>query len=334
MLLQMLGYTREELEAGCVDWFALTPEEWRAADAAGMVQVRERGRHEPFEKEFFRRDGTRVPVLLGSSLYPDSDSEGVSFALDMSGRKAEERGMLEHTVQQRVAGVLESITDAFVALDAEWRITYMNAEAERLAGQHRNDFIGRSHWEVWPASVGTEVERQYRRVAEERVPSHFENLYDDGETRAWFEVRASPAAGSDGGINVFYRNITTQKEAAQKQRRFLREMLWGLTEGRLRLCDTAEDLPEELTPAAPAVELTAGTLRQSRRQVEGAANDLGFASERTHDLLTASGEAAKNAVRHAGGGVARVHTDPAAGVIQVWVRDTGRGSPRTASTAR
>src|SRR5687767_3973994 len=48
VFLSMLGYGRDDLSAGRIDWFALTPEEWRAADADGMVQVRASGRHEPF----------------------------------------------------------------------------------------------------------------------------------------------------------------------------------------------------------------------------------------------------------------------------------------------
>ena len=55
---------------------------------------------------------------------------------------------------ERAAVVLESITDAFFALDSEWRFTYMNAEAERINGVSRGELVGKSHWEVFPATVG------------------------------------------------------------------------------------------------------------------------------------------------------------------------------------
>jgi anti-sigma regulatory factor (Ser/Thr protein kinase) len=121
------------------------------------------------------------------------------------------------------------------------------------------------------------------------------------------------------------RLVADLKEANARQRRFLREMLFGLTEGRLRLCDTEADLPPPLPPLGDAVELSAPTLRLLRKQVEAVAEGLHLPKERLYDLITAVGEAAMNAVRHAGGGTGRVHGDPATGQMQVWVRDQGAG---------
>jgi anti-sigma regulatory factor (Ser/Thr protein kinase) len=115
------------------------------------------------------------------------------------------------------------------------------------------------------------------------------------------------------------------REAAERQRRFLREMLAGMTEGRLRLCDTQSDLPALLPPAGEPVALSKPTLRLLRKQVEAVAEVLKIPKERGHDLVTAVGEAAMNAVVHAGGGTGRVYADTAAGTIQVWVRDQGVG---------
>jgi PAS domain S-box-containing protein len=154
-------------------------------------------------------------------------------------------------------------------------------------------------------------------------------LWPDGETVRWLSalatVQRDEATGRPLRVIGMCRDITEEKGAAQKQRRFLREMLFGLTEGKLRLCDTLADLPSELPSAGDPVELTAATLQLLRRHVEGAAEELRFAKERTQDLMTAASEVAKNAVRHAGGGVGRVHSDPTTGLIQVWVRDAGSG---------
>ncbi len=102
-------------------------------------------------------------------------------------------------------------------------------------------------------------------------------------------------------------------------------MLFGLTEGRLRLCDSPADLPEKMPPARPAIELTASSIRQLRRQIESVGTEIGFADERVQDLETAVGEAGMNAVRHAGGGEGKVHLSADSEVIQVWIRDTGQG---------
>jgi PAS domain S-box-containing protein len=116
-----------------------------------------------------------------------------------------------------------------------------------------------------------------------------------------------------------------EQEAAEQQRRFLREMLSSMTERRLCLCQSEDDLPGPLPPACDPVKLSRPTLRLLRRQVQAAAEGLQFPEERAHDLITAVGEASMNAVVHGSGGWARVHTDSERGVIQVWVSDLGGG---------
>jgi serine/threonine-protein kinase RsbT len=84
-------------------------------------------------------------------------------------------------------------------------------------------------------------------------------------------------------------------------------------------------MPAPLPPLSDPLELTPVSLKQLRRRIEAAAEDLGFPGERLGDLLTASHEAAMNAVRHGGGGTARIHGDRGAGTVQVWVADNGPG---------
>ena len=113
--------------------------------------------------------------------------------------------------------------------------------------------------------------------------------------------------------------------AALRQRRFLREMLTGMTEGRLRLCDSPADLPAALPPVCDPVALSKPTLRLLRHQVQAVAEERKLPKERAHDLITAAGEAGMNAVVHAGGGEGRVHADPDTGMVQLWITDQGGG---------
>ena len=64
---------------------------------------------------------------------------------------------------------LESITDAFCGLDRDWRFTYVNRQAEVLLGRDRDDLIGKNHWEEYPDTLGTDLERAYRRAVAENV---------------------------------------------------------------------------------------------------------------------------------------------------------------------
>ncbi len=113
-------------------------------------------------------------------------------------------------------------------------------------------------------------------------------------------------------------------ENEHRQRVFLRDVLASVTEGKLRLCDAASDLPAPLPAAAEPIELSKPSLRWLRQVTREVAISFGFPPERWHDLLTAVGEASMNAVVHAGGGWARVHAS-AQGTIQVWIEDMGAG---------
>src|SRR5262249_5403648 len=89
-LLQMIGYSREELLSGRISWIDLTPHEYREIDARAIEELRRAGAVAPFEKEFIRKDGHRVPVLMGVATFQDSTEAGVAFVLDLSERKQAE----------------------------------------------------------------------------------------------------------------------------------------------------------------------------------------------------------------------------------------------------
>ncbi|SDT50296.1 trifunctional serine/threonine-protein kinase/ATP-binding protein/sensor histidine kinase [Bradyrhizobium canariense] len=100
--LDMLGYSREDLIAGRIRWTKLTPAEWAAADQDALDQMSATGSCKPFEKEYFRKDGSRVPILVGGAFFERKRDEGVVFAIDMTDRKlaedklrASERRLLE-----------------------------------------------------------------------------------------------------------------------------------------------------------------------------------------------------------------------------------------------
>jgi PAS domain S-box-containing protein len=85
--LRMLGYERADLVSGRLRWTELTPPEWHAADKLRVERVKRVGRVLPFEKEFFRKDGTRVPVLMGVARFKEPRNQAVVFAHDMSQQK-------------------------------------------------------------------------------------------------------------------------------------------------------------------------------------------------------------------------------------------------------
>jgi PAS domain S-box-containing protein len=85
--LRMLQYDREDVILGRLRWTDLTPAEWREQDERAVAQLRSTGTFQPVEKEYFRRDGSRMPVLVGGALFEESRNEGVAFVLDLTERK-------------------------------------------------------------------------------------------------------------------------------------------------------------------------------------------------------------------------------------------------------
>ena len=85
--LRMVGHSRAELQAGQLDWAAMTPPEYRALDEAALAEVALHGSCRPYEKEYLRRDGTRLPILIGSASFAEQPGEGVAFVLDISERR-------------------------------------------------------------------------------------------------------------------------------------------------------------------------------------------------------------------------------------------------------
>ena len=92
--LRLVRYTREDLQAGRLNWIALTPAEYVASDQRCLDEVAAHGACTPYEKEYIRKDGTRVPILLGAACFEDSPDEGVCFVVDLSERKKLEHQFL------------------------------------------------------------------------------------------------------------------------------------------------------------------------------------------------------------------------------------------------
>jgi PAS domain S-box-containing protein len=88
--LHMLEYGREDMVSGRLRWTDLTPAEWREQDERAVAELRSTGTFQPVEKEYFRKDGSRIPVLIGGALFEEGSNEGVAFVLDLTERKRAE----------------------------------------------------------------------------------------------------------------------------------------------------------------------------------------------------------------------------------------------------
>ncbi len=111
---------------------------------------------------------------------------------------------------ERSQEILESITDAFYALDTEWRFTYINAGAEQIVRHTREELLGKIVWEAFPEAKDSVVYAQFYRAANEGVPVSFEFFYPALD--AWLAVRVYPSAE---GISVFFQNVSERKASEE-----------------------------------------------------------------------------------------------------------------------
>ncbi|MBV8922041.1 MAG: PAS domain S-box protein [Bradyrhizobium sp.] len=101
--LRIVGYDREDLAAGRLNRTMLTPSEWHALDARNVAEMKRTGTISPLEKEYVRKDGSRVPVLVGGAMFEVGRDRGVGFVLDLTGRKRAEAEARENERRYREA---------------------------------------------------------------------------------------------------------------------------------------------------------------------------------------------------------------------------------------
>jgi PAS domain S-box-containing protein len=119
----------------------LTPAEWRGHDEGAIADLKATGIFQPFEKEYFRKDGSRVPVLLGGALFERSGKEGVAFVLDLSEQKRQESARLYSEERYRV--VVETASDAVVSIDDKGSIVFANPATATIFGYDPAELAGK-----------------------------------------------------------------------------------------------------------------------------------------------------------------------------------------------
>jgi PAS domain S-box-containing protein len=130
--LRIVGYDREDLGSGRLRWTDLTPPEWREQDERLLPQLETSGSLQPFEKEYFRKDGSRVPVLIGVARFDDDTSAGVSLVLDLTELKRAEDGRMRAETQ---------LQQARSALAHRQRVSMMGEVAASLAHEIKQPII-------------------------------------------------------------------------------------------------------------------------------------------------------------------------------------------------
>lgn len=154
--LEMIGYTRRQLNDGLVDWQLATPREFAAADQAAVAALTETGSCPPYKKEFQHRSGRRVSVLMSAARMEAAEFAGVAIAVDISGESRAERERSE--AEALVSAMVESTPLPMIVLDVLGCVRLWNPAAEAVFGWSSEHCVGRRLPWVASDSDGQAVE--------------------------------------------------------------------------------------------------------------------------------------------------------------------------------
>jgi PAS domain S-box-containing protein len=219
--LRMVGYDREDLASGRVNRTDLTPREWYERDARTLADLKANGIVHPFEKEYFRKDGSRIPVLIGVTAFDENRNQGVGFVLDLTGRKRVEVELRESEQNYRM--LFESIDEGFCTIEVmfdqnekpvDYRFLQINPSFERQTGI--KNAVGRRMREIAPQHEEHWFEI-YGRIALTGEAMRFEN--EAKQLGRWYDVYAFRVEDPKRRhVGILFNDITERKRAEEKLR--------------------------------------------------------------------------------------------------------------------
>lgn len=161
------------------------------------------------EHRYQRPDGSISWVYSQAIIEKTTNGEIIGFlgsVTDITEHKRIEQDL--QAAKQLVVNILESMSDAYVALDRNWQITYVNQMTAQFNQVSPEEMIGKNCWQLWSKAVGTTCEEKFRQAIAEQTPVHFE--YFNKQRQRWYEIHAYP---STEGLGVYYRDINDRKQA-------------------------------------------------------------------------------------------------------------------------
>ena len=245
--LHILGFDRDDFISGDVRWNELTPPEWRDRTARALEELLTTGVAQPFEKEYFRKDGSRAPVLIGYTAFEETREKGIAFVVDLTERKRAENAL--RASEERFRDFAEAASDWLWEMGPDHKLTMLTPNA---FGSSPSARLGTAAWE---RALDLETEPEKWRVIQAKMDSH-EPFRDFVYLAAGFDgspmyVRANgkPVFDADGGF-LGYRGVGTDATEVIRAQEALRE-------SELRLRSAIDGIPGLVGVLAPNGEVEA-----------------------------------------------------------------------------
>jgi PAS domain S-box-containing protein len=284
-LLRIVGYTREDLEAGLVRWDTMTPPEYAHLDAAHIAEAAERGSCTPYEKEYIRKDGTRVPILCGYALLEGSTDEYIGFVIDLTRQRAAEAALRER--EQRFRLLSESLPELVWMTDQAGSVVYLNQRfldycgisPEEVPGYDPRNFLHPEEYDRVHHSWLHSIRTGEPFLIEQQMRSHA------GEFR-YFLARALPLRNDAGEIERWVGSCTDVHDRRLAEEALRRSEKLAAT-GRLA-ASIAHEINNPLESVTNALYLAlqdASVSPETRNYLEIAQDELARVSHITTQTL-------------------------------------------------
>jgi PAS domain S-box-containing protein len=223
--LEMLGYGHDDASSGRMRWTKLTPTEWAPADEDALAQLSGTGTCRPYEKEYYRKDGSRVPVLVGGAFFERKADEGVVFVIDMSDRKRAEQALRES--ETKFSDYAATASDWLWEIGPDYKFTLLTENAFRSDPAHRIGTL------CWDHALDLETEPEKWRLVQAALDSRepfrdFAYCSVDGSgSPMYVKVSGKPVFDANGEFRG-YRGTgtdvtalrTVETEARENERRY------------------------------------------------------------------------------------------------------------------
>lgn len=209
-LLRILGYSRQDLLDGKLDWMQLTPPEFLHLDDKAMKEAAIKGFWTPFEKEYFHKDGHRVPIIIGGSIFKEAPEKYIMFVVDISKRKRTEEALRQY------AHIVFGSTDMLALLDKKYTYKAVNPAYCKAFNLSHEQIIGRTPKEVFGENFfnGTIKPNADNCLTGKEI--HYQAWFDFPILgKQYMEISYYPYADDDNNIQGFVvngRNITERKQ--------------------------------------------------------------------------------------------------------------------------